>query len=66
VWFVLGRRGVHAGFLAWNCERIDSTWMTKVVLKIALKDILKEQGDSLWTGFIRLRLGTSGRLLWKQ
>jgi hypothetical protein len=49
----LGRRGVQAGFVAWKHERIESTWMTKRVLKIILKGTSKEYGDSLWTGFIR-------------
>ena len=37
--------------------------MTKVVLKIVLMGILKERGDSLWAGFVKLRLRTNGRLL---
>jgi hypothetical protein len=30
---------------------------------IMLKFILKKKGVRMWTGFIRLRIGSSGRLL---
>jgi hypothetical protein len=35
----------------------------EVDLKILLKCILKKWGGRVWTGFIWLRIGTSGELL---
>jgi hypothetical protein len=32
--------------------------------RIVLEWILRGEGGKLWTGFIWLRMGTSGKLLW--
>jgi hypothetical protein len=34
--------------------------------RIILKWILKDQTEGMWTGFIWLRIGTNGRLLYKE
>jgi hypothetical protein len=56
---------VHMAFWLGNTNRRDHL-QDLGFDRIILKWILKKQDEGMWTGFIWLRIGTSGRLLCRQ
>jgi hypothetical protein len=54
---------MHTVLLLENQKGRDHSEDLGVDRKVILEWILMKQGGKLWTGFIRLRIGTSGGLL---
>jgi hypothetical protein len=52
-------------FVVGNLKGRDHLGELGVDGRLTLKWILKEEGLKMWTGFISLRLGTSGALVFK-
>jgi hypothetical protein len=47
-----------------NLKVRDSLWRLGIDGRITLEWMLRKQGEKVWTGFVWLRLGSSGGLLW--
>jgi hypothetical protein len=59
----MGRRGMHIGY-SWESQKGRDHWEDQYVGGwTILKWILERQNGMVWTGLIRLRIGTSGELL---
>jgi hypothetical protein len=54
---------MHAVFRLGNLKRRDNSEDLAVDGRTVLKWILGKYGGMVWTGFMWLRIGTSGRLL---
>jgi hypothetical protein len=54
---------MHAGFSPGNLKANDHLEDLSVVGRTTLQQVLKKENGTIWTGFILLRTGMSGRLL---